>query len=62
MFKVFSDEKRNLVTFITDNINEDFLSHKEIEYGVNKYDKLEPIPERFDSNKEEWVIIYYKKD
>ncbi len=62
MFKVFSDEGKNLLTFVTDNINKNFLLQKELEYQVNNdYEKLGPIPQSSDSNKNKWIIIYTKK-
>ena len=67
MFEVFSDEKRNLVTFVTNNLDKDFLSLKEIKYQVNnEYEKLGPIPQSSDlgpnSDKNKWIIIYTKKN
>ena len=61
MFETFNDEERNLVTFVTDNINKNFIAQKELEHRVDKYDKFGPIPEKSDSDKNKWVMIYYKK-
>lgn len=63
-FEVYSDNRRDLVTFVTDNIGEEFLSLKEKEQQVNRgYKKLGPIPS-INPNKEngnKWIIIYERK-
>ena len=61
VFEVFSDDERNLVTFVTDDKSEEFLSLKEKEQHVDKnYNKKRPIPSRSNSNENKWIIMYEK--
>ncbi len=61
VFEVFSDDKKNLVTFVTDNIDKKILSLKEKEQQIGKnYNKKTPIPSNSNSNQNKWMVIYEK--
>ena len=58
-FKVFKSNRREIVTFVTDNINDIFLAQKEIEEKVKDgYNKSGPFKFSDDSKINKWSIIY----